>query len=188
MPVQVEGCENCGGAIGRLEAAYLWQNHVVCRPCYERLAAEAGPVAAGEPEAVLWSATPSVLPHAVRYVVIGGVLVGGVVGISLLGWVLAPIPILAVLAIGSREWRRRSTRYTITRQRVIRREGYWRRRQQEIRVVDILEIQLRQGAVERLLGVGTVEVATAATAQRELKMANVPKAAEVVEILRRARS
>jgi hypothetical protein len=32
-----ENCVNCGERIGKLETPYLWQQHVVCGPCYEKL-------------------------------------------------------------------------------------------------------------------------------------------------------
>lgn len=33
----VERCDNCGRTIGRLESPHVWQNHVVCAECAERL-------------------------------------------------------------------------------------------------------------------------------------------------------
>jgi hypothetical protein len=33
-----EVCENCGAPIGNLEPAMVWDEHIVCRSCYERLA------------------------------------------------------------------------------------------------------------------------------------------------------
>jgi hypothetical protein len=32
-----ENCVNCGERIGKLETPYLWQQHVVCGLCYEKL-------------------------------------------------------------------------------------------------------------------------------------------------------
>jgi rubredoxin len=36
-PDDPEACANCGAKIGKLETPYLWKQHVVCEPCYERL-------------------------------------------------------------------------------------------------------------------------------------------------------
>ena len=40
-----ETCENCGAAIGQLETPLVWQDHVVCGPCYGRLNPPAVPYA-----------------------------------------------------------------------------------------------------------------------------------------------
>jgi general secretion pathway protein G len=33
----IETCENCKRIIGELEQAYTWQNHILCKECYDRL-------------------------------------------------------------------------------------------------------------------------------------------------------
>jgi len=33
----VESCENCEGVIGKLEQAYIFNEHIVCKKCYEQL-------------------------------------------------------------------------------------------------------------------------------------------------------
>jgi hypothetical protein len=34
-----ESCVNCGSKIGRLETPYLWDQHIVCESCFEKLSA-----------------------------------------------------------------------------------------------------------------------------------------------------
>lgn len=36
-----EQCENCGAAIGKLETAYLLDEHVLCEPCHQKLSKRA---------------------------------------------------------------------------------------------------------------------------------------------------
>ncbi len=209
MAVQVEPCENCGREIGRLEQAYLWQDHVVCEECCRRLASEAASSASGsagaaiaapegasrsapdalkDAEVVLWSASPSVLPYVPRYALVGLVFLGNLVVAALVAWPFVLGAWVCLVLAADWELRRRATRYTVTKRRVIRRTGYIRRVQQEVRNRDIRELGLRQGPLERLFGVGTVTVATAATAEREMLIAKVPNAKKVMEIMRRARS
>jgi membrane protein YdbS with pleckstrin-like domain len=207
MAVQVEPCDNCGRRIGRLEQAYLWKDHVVCETCYRRLAsadaapggpdaAPGGADAAGAAvadamkgaEVVLWSASPSILPYLPRYVLIGLALLGNLIVAALVWWPCLLGAWICLVLAADWELRRRATRYTITRQRVIRRTGYLRRVQQEVETRDVRELGLHQGPIERLVGVGTVEIATAATAKRELLIARVPNAKKVIEILRQART
>jgi len=209
MAVQVEPCENCGRPIGRLEQAYLWQDHVVCEGCYVRLSsagaagagAEAVPAAAGssgvsraaadamkDAEVVLWSASPSVLPYVPRYVLVGLAFLGNVIVAAVVWWPFVLGAWVCLVLAADWELRRRARRYTITRQRVIRRAGYLRRARQEVHTRDVREVQLHQGPLERLFGVGTVTVATAATAERELVIAKVPGATTVMDVLRQARA
>ena len=200
MAVQVEPCDNCGRAIGRLEQAYLWQDHVVCEACLGRLSS-AGAAAEGsgapadvsaadavkDAEVVLWSASPSVLPYLPRYALVGLAFLGNLI-VAAVWWPFLLGAWVCLVLVADWELRRRATRYTITRRRVIRRTGYLRRVQQEVHTRDVREVQLHQGPIERLFGVGTVEVATAATAERELLIARVPKAQKVMEVLREARA
>lgn len=44
-----ETCANCGAAIGNLETAHVWNDHVVCGPCSQRLGTASAPAAAVEP-------------------------------------------------------------------------------------------------------------------------------------------
>jgi len=201
MAVQVEPCDNCGRAIGRLEQAYLWQDHVVCEACCVRLSS--GGAAAGgrgapadvsaadamkDAEVVLWSASPSVLPYLPRYVLVGLAFLGNLIVAAVVWWPFLLGAWVCLVLVADWELRRRATRYTITRRRVIRRTGYLRRVHQEVQTRDVREVQLHQGPIERLFGVGTVEIATAATAKRELLIAKVPNAKKVMEVLRHARA
>ena len=47
---EVEICANCDARIGRLEQAYIWQNKVVCKTCYSRLAQDDRPKPPPPPE------------------------------------------------------------------------------------------------------------------------------------------
>ena len=208
MAVQVEPCDNCGREIGRLEQAYLWQDHIVCEACCVRLSsggaaaggdetAPASPAAGSvqatadamkDAEVVLWSASPSVLPYLPRYVLVGLAFLGNLVVAAVVWWLFLLGAWVCLVLVADWELRRRATRYTITRRRVIRRTGYLRRVQQEVQTRDVREVQLHQGPIERLFGVGTVEIATAATAKRELLIAKVPNAKKVMEVLRQARA
>jgi len=40
-PQPVTSCANCGKALGKLQQLHLWNNHIVCTPCYRALSSEA---------------------------------------------------------------------------------------------------------------------------------------------------
>lgn len=42
--MSVETCANCGEKVGKLEAAYLWREQVVCAACHARLASPVPPL------------------------------------------------------------------------------------------------------------------------------------------------
>jgi ribosome-binding protein aMBF1 (putative translation factor) len=39
--MRTETCQNCGRIIGKLEQAYIYQNHIVCNQCYSTLTSKA---------------------------------------------------------------------------------------------------------------------------------------------------
>jgi hypothetical protein len=45
----VKLCDNCGGAIGRLQATHDWLGHIVCGGCFQRLSSESGGAALAAP-------------------------------------------------------------------------------------------------------------------------------------------
>lgn len=61
-------CENCGRGIGRLEPLQVWDNHLVCPECYDKLAPKIEPKAATKPKSSKWrsrgkaDALPALLP------------------------------------------------------------------------------------------------------------------------------
>ena len=57
-----EACANCGRAIGKLEAAHIWNEQVVCAECHGKLAG--APAAAGAPPAVPTSVAPPVVVYS----------------------------------------------------------------------------------------------------------------------------
>ena len=77
-------CANCGRAIGSLETAYPWQDHLVCQECHTRLSAASATGVAGSsnnpPPAVNNNYLLAALPHI-------GVLLG-------LGFIILPLVVM----------------------------------------------------------------------------------------------
>jgi len=72
---------------------------------------------------------------------------------TFLAWLLGFLGLVAVL---SAEVRRRTIRYTITDNRIIRRDGLLRRRTMEIPFTQIERVELEQGVLQRIFGVGDI--------------------------------
>jgi len=71
----------------------------------------------------------------------------------------------------------------LTNKRIVDREGFFRRETSEIRYSDIKNVQIRQSFMQRLLGVGTIAISTAAEHEDEVAMDDVPRPDEVARIV-----
>lgn len=76
-----------------------------------------------------------------------------------------------------------NTRLTVTNERVTFREGILSKNIREIFLSDIRSVQINQRLLQRLFGTGYIEVASAASAEAEIKINGIPKAYIVKEII-----
>lgn len=121
-------------------------------------------------ESVLWSGGPSHLYFCPAYI---------------LGACLIPFYGLGLIVVALALLRRWTTRYQVTADRLVARAGIIGRARQEVLLVDVLAVELRQGVTARLLGIGGVHVATAATGGVEIDVAGVRRPAQVLAVIRR---
>ncbi len=116
-------------------------------------------------EELLWEGRFSKLAMIGAWVVaalvtIAAIVAGFVAGFQTRGWlitlgVLAAIWILLLLRL---VYQQMSIKYTLTNQRLIHERGILWRAVDRIEAIDIDDVTFRQGPVERMLGVGTVDV------------------------------
>ncbi len=79
--------------------------------------------------------------------------------------------LVAVLFVG---WfRRLGVLYTITDRRIVERQGILRRDERSAHIDRVQNVNVRQGVVERIFGVGTVEVETAGNDEADIYMRGV---------------
>jgi uncharacterized membrane protein YdbT with pleckstrin-like domain len=83
-------------------------------------------------------------------------------------------------------FRRISTKYLITNQRLRISRGVFRRRVQETRLERVQNVNYEQGVIDRLLGVGTVDFDTAGTDDSEFRFDWVNGPEQVVRAVDRA--
>ena len=76
------------------------------------------------------------------------------------------------------------TRLTITDRRIILRKGILSKRINEVRHVDIRNVRVSQGLLQRLLDVGKLELSTAAQAGIELAVSGIPHPNAAADIVR----
>ncbi|MEM9295278.1 MAG: PH domain-containing protein [Planctomycetota bacterium] len=95
--------------------------------------------------------------------------------------------VLAVIALGGLGVMALLTRFEVLRvttQRSVWVRGIIERRTSEVQHDDIRNIQLEQGVVERLVGVGTVAISSAGQDDMEIVVRGLPAPAKVIETIR----
>jgi uncharacterized membrane protein YdbT with pleckstrin-like domain len=91
--------------------------------------------------------------------------------------------LIALLTIPAR----RSTSWSITSERLIEYRGLLMSRRREIELADIRSVEVNQRLRQRLLGIGNVLVASAASAEFLVKLEDVVHPDDLAQTLRRAR-
>jgi uncharacterized membrane protein YdbT with pleckstrin-like domain len=146
------------------------------------------------PEARHEYALTRILPswwHFAREIVIGAALISG--GIYFLvapqgnpkaGALLiaSAAVVLAMVSIA-----RRYTSWSLTSDRLIERRGMLASRRREMELGDMRSIEVNRRLLQRLLGLGDVTVASAASAEFLIRLENIPDPERVAEMLRQAR-
>ncbi len=80
-----------------------------------------------------------------------------------------------------------ATSYTVTSERVIQRKGLFSRRVSEVEVLDIRNVQVRQGIIQRLFGIGNVGISTAGQSGIEIVFAGIRDPQFVADLVREQR-
>jgi uncharacterized membrane protein YdbT with pleckstrin-like domain len=116
---------------------------------------------------------------------IGGLfLLGESPGNSLLGLVLMLGSIVLVLLGGLA---RRGITWRLTSDRLIERRDVFTSSHQEMELIDVRSIEVSRSLIQRLLGLGTVAVASAASAEFLIVMTDIRDPQHVADTLRQAR-
>lgn len=99
---------------------------------------------------------------------------------------------LVMIALGVLLWVRaalvrRSTSWSLTSERLIERRGFLSSRRRELELADIRSVEVSRSFPQRLLGLGNVVVASAASADFLIKLESIAQPDAVAEAVRQAR-
>ncbi len=94
---------------------------------------------------------------------------------------------LACVIFGLTYLARSYTYWSLTSDRLIERRGLISSRRREMELADVRSIEVNRRLKQRLLGLGDVGVASAASADFMIRMLDIPDPERVAEILRQAR-
>lgn len=151
-------------------------------------------VAQPRPAAVREYALSRILPswwHFTREILIAIAMLGG--GLYLLGGrpgnARAGVPLAAggAAVFGLISLARRYTNWSLTSDRLIERRGMFASRRREMELADVRSIEVDRSLMQRILGLGSVAVASAASAEFLIRMSDIPNPEHVAEMLRQAR-
>ena len=151
-------------------------------------------VQAARPAEVREYALSRILPswwHFAREVAIGLVLL--IAGIFLLvarpgrGPAGLALVVFAVVVFALTALARRQISWSLTSDRLIERRGLLASRRREMELADVRSIEVDRSLMQRLVGLGNVMIASAASAEFLIRLTNIPDPEHVAEILRRAR-
>jgi uncharacterized membrane protein YdbT with pleckstrin-like domain len=119
--------------------------------------------------------------------VAGAVVIAVVVGLVtsfFVGLVAGVVLVAAVLAFGL--FKRMSTTYLVSNQRLYIRRGMLSKREQQTRIDRVQNVNTEQSLRERMLRVGTVDFDTAGTDDSEFRFVGIASPGEVVNAVDRA--
>jgi uncharacterized membrane protein YdbT with pleckstrin-like domain len=94
---------------------------------------------------------------------------------------------LAFVIFGLVYLARRHLYWSLTSDRLIERRGLLSSRRREMELADVRSIEVSRSLKQRILGVGDVGIASAASADFMIRMMDIPDPERVAEILRQAR-
>jgi membrane protein YdbS with pleckstrin-like domain len=161
-----------------------------------KLAAAAGlrRAPAAVPESELWTGGYSPKAMYGGWVAAALATIAGIVVVALFwpepfGWSLLGVAALAIWGglLLTLAYRRVSVKYRLTSQRLFHEKGVLRRVTDRIELIDIDDVTLEQGIVERVLGVGTIRVSSSDRTTPELLMPGIDDVKTVADTIDQAR-
>ena len=107
-------------------------------------------------------------------------------GLLVWGVLLLPVVGLGLILLARAWYRVASTRYRLTTQRLFAQTGLIAKNLEEVELFRVKDVTLRQGVLDRLLGVGTVMVLSTDDTAPELDLAGIRDPLAAKEALRTA--
>ena len=181
-------CHKCGQRIDQIDGGAEQTSRPAAEPADAFRDAAARDDRNGVPEREIWRGGYS------AKAMIGGWFISGLVDLALLivgifsgfgikGWLilllLMLLPWLYHAALLC--YRRMSVRYLLTTQKFVHERGILRRKTDRIEAIDMDDISFEQGPLERLVGVGTIRIASSDRSHPELLLPGIENARRVSE-------
>lgn len=138
-------------------------------------------------EKVLYDATPSMIRNSPFWFLlwVASILVGiGSIMLTRDVWLLSITSIIVGILVLLFWWLRvANTRLTVTNERVTFRVGILSKNIREVFLLDIRSVQINQRFLQRILGTGHVEIASAGSGDAEIQIDGIPQPYRVKKII-----
>jgi hypothetical protein len=172
-----EACENCGGAIGNLEQAHLYNGKVVCNECVGKLrdpiptySMDSKPDKVLDPaEQILLKVSPAMFRNRPIFFILCVLLIPVGIGLLILLYWL---------------FQCEATSLTVTTKRTVFRQGILSKRTNEVRHKDVRNIQVEQPILQRLFGVGTIAISSSGQSEMEIMAEGIPEPQKIADMIR----
>lgn len=147
-----------------------------------------------DPDEVLWEGHFSKLAMLGSWLTAGVVTVGTLIAGFALGfdgrmwfWALAANAALWIVLLLRLVYLQLSVQYRLTAQRFVHERGLLWRQQDRIETIDIDDVTVRQGPVQRMLGVGTVRIVSSDQSTPEFVLVGIENVRQVATLIDDAR-
>lgn len=145
-----------------------------------------------EPEQELWQGSYSPRSMTGAWLLASATTLAGLVLAMLLGgmwwWIVVAVVAIFWIVLAVRlAYLRLSVAYHLTSQRFVHQLGLLRRVTDRIEVIDMDDVTLVQGPIERLLGTGTIKVTSSDRTHPEFWLRGIDNAADVAAMIDTAR-
>lgn len=97
------------------------------------------------------------------------------------------IAVLWTIMFAMYAYQRLSVRYTLTSQRFVHERGILSRQTDRVEVIDVDDVSFRQGLIERMLNVGTIELVSSDRTDPNLKLRGIDDVKRVADMIDEAR-
>lgn len=156
-------------------------------------AVQAASAAAADPEQTLWTGGYSAKAMYGSWLLAAAVTLAGGVASIFIPW--PPTWLVAIVVVGTL-WlvlgvyylkERLGVDYTLTTQRLMCRRGILNQVTDRTEVIDIDDVQFKQGIVERMFGVGTIKLLSSDTSDPTLTLRGIDDVRRVANLIDNAR-
>lgn len=143
------------------------------------------------PEEVLWKGGYSAKDMLGSFLFLAVLSVGAIVGGVFFppAWIFIGIglPIVWVIQLIRMGWLKLNVAYELTNRRFVHEHGVLRRTTDRVEVIDIDDVTVIQGIVDRMLNVGTIRITSSDRTHPELLLPGIDNARHVAQLMDDAR-
>ncbi|WP_158261182.1 MULTISPECIES: PH domain-containing protein [Pirellulaceae] len=141
----------------------------------------------GGPDEHIWSGGYSAVDQSGSFMILSLITVGLIVGGVLIPWILLAIPVLWIAQFIRVWWIKMGVAYELTTRRFIHEYGVIKRTTDRIEVIDIDDVTVEQGILDRMFNVGTIKITSSDRTHPELRIPGIKDVKRVALLIDDAR-